>query len=46
MNDVGPDDIKLAELLVRVSENDIKEVIMATSLMLRVRLPPCILQNC
>lgn len=31
MNDVGPDDIKLAELLVRVSENDIKEVIMATS---------------
>lgn len=31
MNDVGPDDIKLSELLVRVSENDIKEVIMATS---------------
>lgn len=31
MNDVGPDDIKLAELLQRVSENDITEVIMATS---------------
>lgn len=31
MNDVGPDDIKLSELLHRVSENDIKEVIMATS---------------
>lgn len=31
VNDVGPDDIKLAELLVRVSENDVKEVIMATS---------------
>ncbi len=31
MNDVGPNDIKLAELLHRVSENDIKEVIMATS---------------
>ena len=31
MNDVGPDDIKLYELLVRVSENDINEVIMATS---------------
>lgn len=31
MNDVGPDDIKLKELLCRVSENDISEVIMATS---------------
>ena len=31
MNDVQPDDIKLAELLHRVSENDIKEIIMATS---------------
>lgn len=31
MNDVGPDDIKLAELLHRVTEYDIKEVIMATS---------------
>ena len=31
MNDVGPDNIKLAELLHRISENDIKEVIMATS---------------
>lgn len=31
MNDVGPDDIRLSELLVRVSENDINEVIMATS---------------
>lgn len=30
-NDVGPDDIKLPELLHRVSEYDIKEVIMATS---------------
>ncbi len=31
MNDVQPDDIKLSELLHRVSENDIKEIIMATS---------------
>ncbi len=31
MNDVQPDDIKLAELLHRVSENDITEIIMATS---------------
>lgn len=31
MNDVGPDDIKLSELLVRVSENDVREIIMATS---------------
>lgn len=31
MNDVGPDDIKLPELLHRVSENNITEVIMATS---------------
>lgn len=31
MNDIQPDDIKLAELLHRVSENDISEIIMATS---------------
>ena len=31
MNDIGPDDIKLSELLHRVSENDITEVIMAIS---------------
>ncbi len=31
LNDVQPDDIKLAELLHRVGENDIKEVIMAIS---------------
>ena len=31
MNDVQPDDIKLSELLHRVSESDIKEIIMATS---------------
>ena len=31
MNDIGPDDIKLAELLVRVSTEDIKEVILAIS---------------
>lgn len=31
MNDVQPDDIKLAELLHRVSENDVSEIIMATS---------------
>ena len=30
MNDVGPDDIKLSEMLVRVSENDVSEIIMAT----------------
>ena len=31
MNHVGPDDIKIKELLVRVAENDIQEVIMATN---------------
>lgn len=31
MNDIQPDDIKLAELLHRVSENDVSEIIMATS---------------
>lgn len=28
---VGPDDIKIKELLTRVAENDIKEIIMATN---------------
>lgn len=31
MSHVGPDDIKIKELLVRVAENDIEEVIMATN---------------
>ena len=31
MSHVGPDDIKIKELLVRVAENDIQEVIMATN---------------
>lgn len=31
MNDIQPDDIKLAELLHRVSENEVAEIIMATS---------------
>ena len=31
MNHVGPDDIKIKDLLVRVAENDISEVIMATN---------------
>ncbi len=31
MNHVGPDDIRIKELLVRVAENDVKEVIMATN---------------
>lgn len=30
MDGIGPDDIRLKELLARISENDIKEVIMAT----------------
>ena len=30
MNHVGPDDIRIKELLVRVAESDIEEVIMAT----------------
>ena len=28
---MGPDDIKIKELLVRVAENDVDEVIMATN---------------
>ena len=31
MSHVGPDDIKIKELLVRVAENDIQEVLMATN---------------
>lgn len=31
MNHIGPDDIKIKELVRRVSENDISEVIMATN---------------
>ena len=31
MSHVGPDDIRIRELLVRVAENDIQEVIMATN---------------
>lgn len=31
MSHVGPDDIKIKELLVRVAENDVAEVIMATN---------------
>lgn len=31
MDNIGPDDIKLKELLCRVAENDVTEVIMATN---------------
>ena len=31
MNHVGPDDIRIKELLVRVAEEDVEEVIMATN---------------
>ena len=31
MNHIGPDDLKIRELLTRVAENDIEEVIMATN---------------
>ena len=31
MSHVGPDDIRIKELLVRVAENEVKEVIMATN---------------
>ena len=31
MSHVGPDDIRIKELLVRVAENDVEEVIMATN---------------
>ena len=31
MGHVGPDDIRIKELLVRVAENDVEEVIMATN---------------
>lgn len=31
MNHVGPDDIRIKELLVRIADNDIEEVIMATN---------------
>jgi recombination protein RecR len=31
MNHIGPDDIKIKDLLLRVAENDVSEVIMATN---------------
>ena len=31
MNDIGPDEIRIRELLIRLRENDIKEVILATN---------------
>ena len=31
MNHIGPDDIKIKDLLIRVAENDVSEVIMATN---------------
>ena len=31
MNHVGPDDIRIRELLVRVAETDVREVIIATN---------------
>lgn len=31
LNDVGPDQIRIKELLTRVAENDVKEIIMATN---------------
>jgi recombination protein RecR len=31
MSDIGPEDIKIRELLVRLRENDVKEVILATN---------------
>lgn len=31
MDDIGPDDIKIAELLARLGDNTVKEVIMATN---------------
>lgn len=31
MNHIGPDDLKIRELLTRVSQNDISEIIMATN---------------
>ena len=31
MSHVGPDDIRIKELLVRVAEEDVEEVIMATN---------------
>jgi len=31
LNDIGPDQLRIRELLTRVSENDISEVIMATN---------------
>ena len=31
MNNVGPDDIKIKELIVRISSGDVEEVIMATN---------------
>ena len=31
MNGIGPDDIKIKELLTRITENDVKEIILATN---------------
>lgn len=45
MNGIGPDDIKIKELLARLMDGQVKEIILATILELRVRQLQCTYQN-
>ena len=42
---VGPDDIKLKELMQRISQQEVEEVIIATNSSLEEKLQPCISAN-
>lgn len=42
---IGPDDIKLKELMQRLSQDDIEEVIIATNPAWKERPPPCTSAN-
>ena len=46
MNHVGPDDIRVKELVDRVAKGDVREVIMATNRTPRGRPPPCTSPAC
>ena len=42
---IGPDDIKLKELMQRITKDDIEEVIIATNSSLEGKPQPCISAN-
>jgi len=45
MQGIGPEDIKIKELLDRIKEGNVKEVIIATNPILKVKQLQCIFQS-